>query len=206
MEDISSINFKAQPLNKINIQMYEKKSKNFIPYTVTFVKLDASNKMDMEVVEKSAKTWKNSKYIQRIATASHWMDTVPIEVYALTRQKNNFNKLNHNKILGFAEMRPDNNDERFAALYRLQVREEARTINNPKNKTYKKVGSSILASLKNIYQNISLFSDGGTALEQFYTKNNFIKDSAYPTRFLWSSDYLMKLKIYFENIRKRLGR
>ena len=206
MESINSINFKAQPLNKINIQMYEKKSKSFIPCTVTFVRLDASNKTDMEAIEKSAKTWKNSRYIQRIATAAHWMNIVPIEVYALTRQQKNFSKLNHNKILGFAEMRTDDNDKRFKSLYYLQVREEARNINNPKNKTYKKVGSSILTSLKNIYKNISLFSDGGTALEQFYTKNNFIKDAACPKRFLWSSDYLMKLKIYIENIRKCFGR
>lgn len=206
MEKISSINFKAQPLNNIKVQKFCKKSKSFVPINTTFVKIDAKNKYDLAAVEAAAEKWKDAKYMKKIATASHWMNAIPIEIYALTTQEKNFNKLDYKRILGFAEMRPDNNDERFTALYYLQVKPQAMDIFTPQTeKTYKKVGSSILTSLKKVYKNISLFSEDNTIIKMFYKKNGFINDANYNSRFLWSSSIFFKLRIYYENLRKSLA-
>ena len=206
MNNVNNINFEAKPLNKIVVKKYNKDKKRFVPTTATFVKLEHENQFDLTAISKAAKKWKNSKYIQRIATASHWMHQIPIKVYALTTQEKNFNKLNYKDILGFAEMRPDYNIENFNELYHLQVKPEARNIDKTlSKKKYMHVGSSILTSLKKIYKNISLYSAGGSDLDKFYKRNNFISDYACETHYYWSSNPLTRLKIYYENLCSRLS-
>ena len=206
MNNVNNITFEAKPLNKTTIQKYNKNKKSFVPATATFVKLEHENKFDLKAIAEAAKKWKDSKYIQKIATASSWMHQVPIEVYALTTQEKNFHKLNYKNILGFAEMRPDYNIENFNELYHIQVKPEARNIDKTlSKKKYMYVGCSILKSLKKIYNSISLYSAGGENLDKFYKKNNFINDYTCKTHYFWSSNPLTMIKIYFENLCNRLG-
>ena len=205
MDKISSINFKAKPINKIAVQKYSKSQKSFLPLKTTFVKLDSESRRDLLVVEYAAAKWKDAKYIQKIATATHWMNNLPIDVYALTTQEKNFDKLILNKILGFAEMRPDDNDSRFVMLHYLQVKPEAISSSRAKVKNYNNVGSSILSLLKKVYKNISLFSEDIPATHNFYRKNKFIRDQGCYSRYLWSSNPFMRLRIHYENFRKGVG-
>ena len=202
MEKVNSINFKATPLNTVKIKKYNKINKKFMTQTVTFVQLDANNRFDLEAVETAAKKWKNAPFMKEIATASHWMKNVPIEVYAVTAQKNNFEKLQYKNILGFAEMRQDEKDSKFRELCHLQVNPSAININSKAaKKSYKGVGSSILTSLKKYYDYISLISVDNINIENFYLKNNFIRDYTQQNRFLWSHDFIEMLKIHFNNLR-----
>ena len=199
MDKISSINFKAKPVNTINVYKRKEKENVFEPLKTTFVKIEPDNLRDMRAINYAAKKWEDAKYMQRIATNSHWNNSVPMEFYALTTQTGNFNHLNYEQILGFAEMRPDANLKDFTSLYYLQVKPEAINIFNSPNNTYKRVGSSMITSLKKLYKNIALFSEDSPYLFKFYKTNKFIKDYDHRTRFLWSSNPLTKLKILYRN-------
>ena len=199
------INFGAKPINRINIKIFDKRVNDFVHCQATFVKLDPKNSSDISAVGEAAKTWKNSKYASKIATAARWMNTNPIEVYALTIQKDKFDTLIPEKILGLAEMRKDNKipDEDF--LYHLQVKPDAINVDSNGKNNYKYVGSSILKSLKKIYSDIFLYAEDNQKIQKFYRDNGFIADYMYERRYHWSSNIFKRLKYRLENIRYKLG-
>lgn len=203
--DIDSINFGAKFINKVTIQKFDKKTKGFVDYPANFVKLESGKHSDIKVVDKAAEQWKGAKYIQRIATASHWMDATSIDVYALTTQKNKFENLKYSKVLGFAEMRNDERRPKFKWLYYLQVKPSAQNIDNSGKKDYKHVGSSTLQSLKKIYKNISLFSADSPNIEQFYESHGFIQDYEGKAHYVWCSNILKRLKIRWNAYRISRG-
>ena len=170
MEKVSNINFKAQPINTIKIKTFSKNDKKYIPLKTTFVKLERKNNYDTIAVNKAAKKWKHAKYMKKIATNFNFANYIPLELYAITTQMKNFDKLNYKNILGFAEMRPDNYLKGFTSLYYIQSKTGAVNNTETSDKKYKEVGSSILTSLKKIYKNISLFSEDSPMLFMFYKK------------------------------------
>lgn len=194
------INFGAIQINKkpILINKYNNATKQFEKIPTNFIRLDSYNE-DIKAVEAAASAWTNALYIKKIATASHWMKTLPIEIYALTIQKDNFDKLEHEKILGFAEMRNDDNNPRYKWLYRLQVKPEATNVNN-NNKIYNYVGTNIIKSLKKIYKNISLFSIKNPNIEKFYKNNGFIEDYRGEKHYVWTSNLITRFKIYLDKL------
>lgn len=202
---IDSVSFGAIPINTAVIKKYNKISEKFVNYPVHFVKLDANNKGDLEAVNKIVPKWKSAKYIQQIATSAHWMKEKPIEIYALTSQNENFERLQPNYILGFAEMREDKYDSENTLLRYLQVRPGAINVNQKHRINYKYVGSTILKSLKQIYDNISLFADNDKHIEAFYKKNGFISDFKGARHYAWSKNIIKRLRMHIEKIRMEIS-
>ena len=200
MYNSNCVSFGAIPLNKVFIKKFDRDTGNFIPIEASFVKLDAKNKNDLKVTRSVAEQWQQNLYMKKIATAANWMDYVPIDVYALTTQTKNLKKLKSKQILGFAEMRKDQNFPKYQQLYRLQVKPEAINVNQQNKKQYQKVGSAILDSLKQIYSNISLFSINSINVERFYRKNGFIMDYRHDGRFIWSDSLIERVKMHFSNL------
>jgi len=201
---MNEINFTALPINKVNIKKYDKKTKNFINYPANFVRLVANDRNDINAVNKCAQQWKNADFIDKIATAAHWIgyrNGVEINVYALTTQKNNLKKLNPQYILGLAEIRTDNENPQNTILYHLQVKPSAINVHNKDNKSYKKVGTSIVKSLQKQFKNISLFSIKDTDVENFYKNLGFIEDYFGEKHFTWSSNILKRLKVRFDKFK-----
>ena len=198
--DICGISFCAKPINDVIIQKYNKKTGLFDHLSVKFIKIEPDNKNDIRAIDKAAQKWTDAKYIRKIATASHWSGSLPIDIYAVTTQKDKFNMLKPNRILGFAEMRKDKNFPKYDWLYHLQVKPEAINVNNPNpQKEYKHVGTSILNSLKKVYKNIFLYSEDSPNIEKFYRDNGFIEEYIFNRRFYWSSNFFNRLKIYLHN-------
>lgn len=197
--DICGVSFGAKPINNITIKKYDKKQKDFIDVPAKFVKLEPDNRSDIRVLDEIANQWTGADYIRKIATASHWMNEVPISIYALTTQKDKFDKLKPSQILGCVEMRKDKNFPKYDWLYYLQVKPEAMNTEKGKNKGYQYVGTSMIKSLKKIYHNISLFSADSPFLENFYRNNGFIEDYTLTRHYLWSSNILRRLKIRLDN-------
>ena len=191
--------FWCKPINNITIKKYDKKQKDFIDVPAKFVKLEPDNRSDIRVLDEIANQWTGADYIRKIATASHWMNEVPISIYALTTQKDKFDKLKPSQILGCVEMRKDKNFPKYDWLYYLQVKPEAMNTEKGKNKGYQYVGTSMIKSLKKIYHNISLFSADSPFLENFYRNNGFIEDYTLTRHYLWSSNILRRLKIRLDN-------
>ena len=200
-----SVSFGAIPINSIIIKKYNKASEKFADYPVNFVKLDADNKDDLEAVNKIVHKWNGAKYIRRIATSAHWMKEKPIEIYALTSQSQNFEKLQSNYILGLAEMREDRYDSENTLLRYLQVRPGAMNVNQKHRINYKYIGSAILKSLKPIYDNISLFADSNENIEAFYKHNGFIEDFKGAKHYSWSNNVFKRFCLRIRKFRLETG-
>lgn len=197
--EVNSVTFGAIPINKASIRKIDKQSGKYVKVPVKFVKLEAHNRFDLAAMNTIAKKWKDAKYIRKIATASHWMNSrkfVEIDVYVLTTQKDNFEKLKPNNIIGCVEMRNDERNPKSRKVYHLQVKPSFMNVNNPKNK-YERTGSTILDSLKKIYKNLNLFSDDNEAIKQFYERNGFIEDYNNKNHYSWSSSIWNRLKIRY---------
>lgn len=203
--DICGVSFGAKPINSITIKKYSKKKQDFIDVPAKFVRLEADNRSDIRVLDKVAQQWTGADYIRRIATASHWMNELPISIYALTTQTDKFDKLKSSKILAFAEMRLNENFPKYDSLYYLQVKPEAMNMGKDKNEGYQSVGTSVIKSLKKIYHNISLFSADSPYVENFYKKNGFIEDYMLTRHYLWSSNVLRRMKIRVDNFIHKYG-
>lgn len=197
------ISFGAVPCNRVKIKAFDKAKNKFVSQPATFVWLDYSNKADIASVDKAANSWKKADYIKKIATASHFMYANEIDVYALTTQMKDFETLNPEKILGFAEIRLNGSPEKVF-LNRLQVKPEAINIYKSKS-SHKYVGSSILSSLKKIYTSISLDSADDRNVRTFYRSNGFIENYKDPCKFRWSSNPYTKLKLKLNNIFAKIG-
>lgn len=199
--EVNSVNFGATPVNKINILKHNKSAKAFVDEQAYVVKLDHNNRSDMSAVNKLVPKWKGAKYIQKIVTASHWMgcrENVEIDVYALTTQQKDFNKLRPNKILGLAEMRNNPKDEKDRILYHLQVKPTSMNVGNYGYKGHKHVGKGLIESLKKIYKNISLFSEDNPNILRFYESNGFIKDYKGSNHYSWSSNLFKRMYLLFQ--------
>ena len=199
MEYRNNISFGAISCNKVRIKVFDENAKKFLSKPAFFVKLEASNRDDITAVNFAAETWKGAPYITKIAKASHFMKSDDIDVYALTTQTSGFERLNPNRLIGFAEVRNNCNLPKFNLLYHLQVKPAVMNVDRYGKKTHKYVGSSILHSLKKIYKNITLFSADSPNVEKFYIHNGFVRDAKQPQRFLWSSNIFKKLQIHWNN-------
>ena len=198
--------FGANPLNRVKIKKYNNIMKRFENFPARFVRLE-DDYNDISVLDRAAKEWKNAKYIKRIASSSHWMsirDDIEIDVYALTTQQNNFKELIYDKILGFAEIRNDSKNRKKRILNRLQVRPDAINLGNPNNKNFKRIGHSILESLKKIYNNLHLDSEN-LLTDKFYIANGFIQDKLRDGSFVWQSNIFKRLYLRYKNLRGMFG-
>lgn len=197
--EVNNITFGGIPINQSSIRKFDKQSGKFVKIPVKFVKLEADNRFDLDAMNTIAKKWKDTKYTQKIATASHWMNArkfVEIDVYVLTTQEKNFEKLRPNKIIGCVEMRNDERNPKSRKVYYLQVKPSVINVNNPQNK-YERAGSTILNFLKEIYGNLSLFSYDDEAVKKFYERNGFIEDYNSKNHYCWSSSLWERLKIRY---------
>ena len=198
--DIDSISFGALPINNTKILQFDKKTKRFLPEKVKFVQIDSRNKLDITALDSLIDKWKGADYIRRIVTASHWVGIAPIEVYAITSQKDKFESLDSEKILGLAEMRDDIRPN-YKRLHYLQVNPKAINVNQTGDKNYKLVGRKMIKSLKKIYKRIALDSADSPNIEKFYQNNCFIKDYRTEGRYLWSSNIIERIMIRIDNFR-----
>ena len=206
--NIDSVSFGAIPINKVVIKKWNKSANKFTDYSAYFVKIDAYNKSDLQAVYKTSQKWKTrkeAKYIQQISTASQWMKGNPIDVYALTIQREKFDKLQADSILGLAEMRKDEAGQGIHLLNFLQVRPNAMNVNQKHKVNYKYIGSGILASLKKIYNKIYLFAENDKNIENFYKRNGFIDDYSGSRHYTWDSSPFKRLLLKIRKFRLEKG-
>lgn len=194
------ISFGAKPINSTIIKKFDREKTGFVEFPVNFIKLEPS---DVRIIDILAEYWKGAEYINKVATASHWMQTVPIDFYAITEQKEDFDRLDPLKILGIAEMRDDNYRKGFKELHHLQIKPGVINVDNNGRKFYKHAGTAILNSLKKIYKNISLFSNDSKNVQKFYEKNGFIEDFMGKNHYIWSTNLFIKLKIMYDKYMHR---
>jgi hypothetical protein len=203
MNKIDNVNFGATPISKVKIKKYDTSKKKFVTAKAVFVRLDGRNDNDLKAIDYINKNWEKTPYTKTICTAANWMkNNELIKIYALTEQSKNYTKLRPTKILGLADMREEQEDGNV--LEHLQVKPSAININS-NNRKYKKVGSSILKSLKKVYNQIALVSVNNPNIEKFYKDNGFIEFADAKGNYIWYKNIILRLKLKFQNFRNRTG-
>ncbi len=166
----SSISFQAKFIN--STQILKNAGQNiYKPMKTSFLEIDTTNKNDIAALSVVDKYWDNSFACNIYTTANalkHGIfDIDEYKIYALTKQLNNFDKLDGTQILGLAEISPKTDGAIFIDY--IQVAPENIYTTQPQ---YKKIGSRMLDAFKNIADKITLKPNSkGSAI--FYTKNEF---------------------------------
>lgn len=166
----SQISFQAKFINTAQVLKRTDK-KDFIPLKAAFVEIEPSNEKDIIALAKLDKYWIDSFASNMFVTANaikHGVFNVgDYKIYALTKQLNNFENLDADKILGLTEITPSTPKDIF--INYLQVNPENVYAIQPQ---FKKIGTRILDSLKEMADKIVLNPNSkGTGI--FYQKNDF---------------------------------
>lgn len=167
------INFKAKYNSNGTIKRLNKKQ-NYDNIPAYFVELNVNSKKDLNALKKVADNWKGNIYATDVYERLkfyHYNNSnasaLEERFFALTTQRNNFNKLNFKKILGVVEI--------FLPLGEDPEIEFLQT--NPKflkkNPKIKHIGKTIVDNIKKILKDetIALYSTYNAI--PFYEKQGF---------------------------------
>ncbi len=184
----NNLAFKARFLQNIPVLKFNYKTKNYDKVLSSFVEFDPKNIDDAKALSEVVNYWENDKYACCILNGFEYctknLDKCEkYKIFALTSQKNNYDKLISDELLGLAQM--DIEDGQTHYLSYLQVKPDyIEQYNILGNRIYKGIGSGILSALKKIYNSISLRASS-SGLDSFYKKNNFDLMSKSERKYLW---------------------
>lgn len=184
IENSTSPNFSAKFINKTAIGKKDFYP-NYFSEQVSFVRIEPQNSSDIKALEQVSKFWiyggfaKNVYYMAcAIRNKSKYYKNH--EVYALTSQNDNFEKLDSRKILGVAGTCPENKDKLFIEY--IQANPQEIYAIEPE---YRGIGSAILDSLKNLFSKIYCYPSNTDSVINFYTKNGFQKKQNALNHYFW---------------------
>ena len=169
----NNLAFKARFLQNIPVLKFNYKTKNYDKVLSSFVEFDPKNIDDAKALSEVVNYWENDKYACCILNGFEYctknLDKCEkYKIFALTSQKNNYDKLISDELLGLAQM--DIEDGQTHYLSYLQVKPAyIEQYNILGNRIYKGIGSGILSALKKIYNSISLRASS-SGLDSFYKK------------------------------------
>ena len=169
------ITFKAHFINNTTVQR-KKNNKQFENVNVSFVQLNPKSANDIKALYEIDKEWWSFKTYANDIRLDFLNDYEPsAKTYAVTTQKDHFEKLNPDEVLGLAYVVDETAQDRVILEY-LQA--------DPSNKhaaamaTFKRIGSSIIKSLSKIYENNEMILTPKKTAEPFYEKLGFKWNSA----------------------------
>ena len=156
----------------------------------SFVQIDCNNNLDIEALSDVAKHWKNNLYADKVYNTAYMKsknekDCSKYEIFALTFQKDNFERLNSDQIIGVAEVMPIGDKQ--ILIEHIEGKPE---YINEINRHYNKIGTAMLDSLKELYNKIFLVSRKSNKVSDFYVKNGFVESFDGSGLFVWVKDVL----------------
>lgn len=180
----NSINFRAKLLHPVEIQKYDHKTKEYSPSEASFIEIDPNCKSDRNAMRRLTNEWCYAQYAQDIYNDVLEMSSeesrINSKFYAVTTQNKSLNSLDSSKILGITELSLDRKEPYVEFL---QVAPELTKMLNIEPKI-KHVGTSILNSLKKMYESLTLYTS--VSAFDFYQKNDFLPvDSKFCFKLRW---------------------
>lgn len=170
------INFKANFIKPVTIKHGNNKQ------DVSFVEIDTNNKKDITTLSNVAYGWGIKTYAYDIYTnaADTWRkggmgfySVNPEHYYAVTKQKDNFEDLNFNEILGVVQL--NENDDSNEIKY-LQI--DPKHCHGSDKRKYSNIGHSIVDSLKSLYPQKKMTLYANYDAIDFYKKEGFKEDES----------------------------
>ena len=173
-KNMNQINFTANYINSIKIKKLE--GEKYKPFEVSLAELNLNNKKDIFSLKETSSNWgecfaediyinsckpKNSEY------KNH--------VYALTTQKDNSEPLKPNNTLGLVEFHEKKDNTNKIEFLQVQPDYVACQFGRP---LFKKIGSAIIKSLKNLYPDKPIKLHSVADAKTFYQKHQFVKDKS----------------------------
>ncbi len=185
IENCNNTLFKAKFVNVEKVGKALNNGHGYSNQHVSFVKIDPSNSGDIKALEYAAKYWENDKFALNIYYAACALKNKSKyyknhEVYALTTQTADYEKLEKKDILGLVQVSPLEDKSMF--IEHFQVNPEL--VNNMQPK-YKGVGTAILYLLKQLNNKISCFPLADKSVKDFYIKNGFKKYPDVLNYYVW---------------------
>lgn len=170
--NITPVNFGATFIKSVEIKKYNPKTNLFKPIKASVVKYDVSNKCDLKSMETAVRDWKGQTFAENIVENADEIRNSDYkrarnQIYLLTEQNENFDRLKSSKILGMANMKQwyDATDE----LAYLQTRPDS--MYKTKRRPFKGIGKALIDTIKDMYKEIELTASYNAA--QFYEKQDF---------------------------------
>ena len=185
IEKTDHTSFRANFVNRAKIMKFV--NGTYKNEYASFVRIDPFNQNDISALKDNARCWVSDRYafalnIYYAACAvrnksKYYKDHA---VYALTLQKENYNELDSDKILGLLQTSPyiDNS----LLIEHIQVNPEYLYKSDAK---YKTLGTAILNSIKNLSNKISCYPSSEKSVKDFYIKNGFEKEPNSLNYYVW---------------------
>ena len=165
------INFKANFINKTSVKKLSPVTKEFVSHEVSFVEINPRLKDDIKALKKMANLWGEDSVFA--STIFYFAKKDPRDprkrTFLLTDQKDSFEKLEPQKILGITQLDKEKAGE--SCIEYLETKPEFQCCNNERE--YKELGSTILDSLKKVFQDKTLKVDYIFDRVDFYLNNGF---------------------------------
>lgn len=176
------ISFGASFVQKLPIKKYSYETKTYTPDYASMAELNPYDKNDVDSVYEIARDFGGDTYASNIyydiKSASHRdKNKYNIRFFVLTRQKDNFEKIQDIDVLGIAEIHQIN-DREIDIDY---IQTHPKYVYPVGPKYIKRIGTAILNYFKQDNDKISLLSGN----HAFYRKNGFKKISPNGNRMLW---------------------
>lgn len=177
--------FTAKYLCSTNIG---KLSKKYDKFKAAFVEIEPKNNNDISALEGAIKYWENDKFgMNALYAAKAARDGSQYysyhKVYALTAQKDKFEKLNPDDILGVVHVGAVGDKKLF--VEHLQTNPNYLYKAKPE---YVGIGSAMINSLKKYCNMMSLFSLKEKSVKDFYVKNGFAEYGVGTNCYMWIKD------------------
>ncbi len=177
--------FTAKYKNPINIGKLKNKYES---YTASFVEIEPQNKDDVSALENAIKYWVNDKFgINALYAVRAARDGSQYycyhKVYALTAQRDNFEKLNPDEILGVVHVGLVGDNKLF--VEHLQTNPNYLYKTKPE---YVGIGTAMINSLKGLCNMMTLFSSKEKSVKDFYIKNGFCENPPHSNAYTWIKD------------------
>lgn len=169
----NTISFKANYISSANV-LQRTPDNEFKNKKVSFVKLNPDSISDKATISILDHNWKQRKtfaneILDDMVDCTDFYNHAGKEFFAITQQKDTFNHLNPEKILGVAEVINGTNSN--VKLKYIQV--DPRQTRNCESATFKHVGSALLDSIKAYFPLKNIILESVEKAENFYLANGF---------------------------------
>ena len=181
-------NFQASWVKDVEIAKLIPNTKNYAACDARLVRLNPHDKFDLQALDDVANTWEYDKFSVNIFNNAFdiykGIEDPQYQIYAITKQKDNFNILNPDDILALSDLNEHYKNKAY--LLHIQVKPDYVYSNLPE---FKGIGSAIIEYLKEIFSQINLRSSPELSVKNFYKKHKFQNYTNSKTEFVWQKSF-----------------
>jgi hypothetical protein len=165
------ISFGARYINSIPV--LKKDGIDYQKQNIAFVELDMLDKNDLTSLVKTSDRWGDESYLS-VAKDSmeQGVEEGKRHLYMATTQKDSFEKLDENKVLG-AVVFDEGKSQNHIELLQVEPNNLAKT---RKSATWTRGGSSIVKNLQTMFSNKPMTVFSASDAKGFYEKTGFVQE------------------------------